>query len=192
MPAEDSSSSVSSASCAVAEAAPTTSAPANHSAKAAKMRMRMSDSSGHEAVMSQLAKRRSLSVPGFRLARSNLGLSVPTSLRCRSNAGFAADLGSRGLWSPCRAGTSASTNSSQTLGHVELPTVGCDRVAPVFLISGASWPGGSRHSGAQSAAARKPSTPAVARLTRPYPDEPPGISFAGGTCDLCAAFERMC
>ena len=34
--------------------------------------------------MSQLANRGSLTIPGFRGASSNLGLPVPTSLRCRS------------------------------------------------------------------------------------------------------------
>ena len=84
--ADDGSRSVSSAFCAVAEAAPTTSTPANPSAKAAKMRMRMSDSSGQEAVMSQRAKRRSLSVPGSCSARSNVGVTALTSLRFRSSA----------------------------------------------------------------------------------------------------------
>lgn len=46
--------------------------------------MRMSDSSGQEAVMSQRENRRSLSVPGFHDARSNLELPVPNSLRFRS------------------------------------------------------------------------------------------------------------
>lgn len=36
--------------------------------------------------MSQHVNRRSLSVPGFRLARSNLGLAVPISLSFRSHA----------------------------------------------------------------------------------------------------------
>jgi len=55
------------------------------SSRTARMRMRMSDSSGQEAVMSQRAKRRSLSVPGSRPARSNPGLPVPTSVSNRSN-----------------------------------------------------------------------------------------------------------
>lgn len=54
----------------------------------------MSDSSGQRAVMSQLAHRRSLSIPGFRSARSNLGLPVPNSLSFRSNARLPADFGS--------------------------------------------------------------------------------------------------
>ena len=47
--------------------------------------------------MSQLANRRSLTIPGFRSTRSNLGLPVPTSLRSHSNGRFPADFGSRGL-----------------------------------------------------------------------------------------------
>ena len=48
--------------------------------------MRMSDSSGQEAVMSQRANGRSLCVPGFRSARSNLAAAAPISLSCHSNA----------------------------------------------------------------------------------------------------------
>lgn len=51
--------------------------------------MRISDSSGQEAVTSQVADRRSISVPGFRSTRSNLGVPVPISLSFRSNALYA-------------------------------------------------------------------------------------------------------
>jgi len=72
----------------------------------------------------------------------------------------------RGLWQPrtlepLPSGHFSQSKDSQILGHVDLPTVGCDRVAPVFLMRGASSsPGGSRHSGARSAAPPKLSTPA--------------------------------
>ena len=68
--------------------------------------MRMSDSSGQEAVMSQLANRRSLSVPGFRSTRSNLGVPVPISLPFRSNALFPADFGSPTTGTTSNVGTS--------------------------------------------------------------------------------------
>jgi hypothetical protein len=81
----------------VAEAAPTTSTQANPSARAVRARMRMSDSSGQETVMSQGANWRSLNVPGSRSAGFKPGLRVPISLSFHSYRRIAASAEARHL-----------------------------------------------------------------------------------------------
>lgn len=113
MPADESSSSISSASCAVAEAAPTTSAPANPNARAARITKRMSDSSGQEAVRSQRANPCSISAPGFRPVRSNRRRPVPNSLSLRSNASVPTSLGLQ---------NSTHTEVRESMERHEVPT----------------------------------------------------------------------